>query len=112
MAACLSHEGYIYCEGEPVSDLKGELGDDFDHHDPEHYRSAERAWAAMQAQQPGLEYSRKYGGFFIATRYADVREVAIDYRSYCSAQGINIPPLPLRAPMISVELAAESAEKV
>ena len=84
-------------------DLKGELGDDFDHHDPEHYRGAERAWAAMQAQS-GLEYSR------VLKRCKEVYPAPSEPETRECEEGLGIIALPLQ--VIYTQCAAESAEKV
>lgn len=48
--------------------------------------------------------SDHYGGFKLFSRYADVSQIASDYRTFSSASGISMPPYATPRPMMPVEL--------
>jgi cytochrome P450 len=76
---------------------------EFDHHAPDHHEGVGELWSAMRTL-PGLAHSKRYGGFYVATRYADVMAAATNHKVYISGAGINIPDLPIHTALIPVEV--------
>jgi cytochrome P450 len=83
----------------------------FDHHAPEHADDPWRTFRALRTTCP-VVHSTAHGGFKIITRYADIVEVAKDWRRFSSEHdidgtthgygGVTIPSPPIRS--IPVEL--------
>jgi cytochrome P450 len=48
--------------------------------------------------------SARYGGFWVASRYDDVRAVAQDPATFSSASGVSLPALGNKRPMIPIEI--------
>jgi cytochrome P450 len=63
---------------------------DFDHHSR---AFASDPWTPLEEfrETCPVAYSENYGGFWILTSYADIREVASDDYRFSSAQGLTIP---------------------
>jgi cytochrome P450 len=67
---------------------------DFSHMTGTDIREKEKIWAQMQ-KLDYLPYSEKFGGFYIVSRYAHVKEVAMNAEVFSVASGISIPPVEL-----------------
>lgn len=65
----------------------------FDHLDPELGPVLQPTLASLRAGCP-VAHSDQHGGFWVVTRYEDVRTVAQDWQTYTSEQGLNIPQTP------------------
>ena len=79
---------------------------DFDHHDPAFVASPHAALNAIREEAAVLRCDR-YGGFWMLTRYEDVRDAAIDYRTFTSSVvGTTVlpPSQPREYPQIPIEL--------
>ena len=63
----------------------------FDIHAANARTDAECQWAKMRDQH-GLFHSNRYGGFYVAARYADVMEVLMNPDLFASGRGITLPP--------------------
>jgi cytochrome P450 len=72
--------------------------------------SPNRIYAELRENCPVLP-SDRHGGFNIVSRYADVTEVARDWETYSSAQGITIPPYGTSRPMMPIELDPPEASE-
>jgi cytochrome P450 len=77
--------------------------EDFDHREENHRVGAEALWARMRAA-PGLPRGRRYGGFHVVTRYADVLNVALKHKIFSSASGISFPDLDFGSRLIPAEV--------
>ena len=62
----------------------------FDHHSPEFAADPWPQLADLRAHCP-VARSDAYGGFWVLTRYDDIKRVALDDETFSSAQGIVIP---------------------
>lgn len=65
--------------------------DDFDIHKPGSRQGAECLWRQMR-EMPGLYHDDRYGGFYVASRYEDVRTVLMTPHVFASGKGITLPP--------------------
>jgi len=63
----------------------------FDHHGADFAADPWPLLAEMRAECP-VSRSDTYGGFWVATRYEDIRRVALDDETFSSAQSLVIPP--------------------
>lgn len=77
---------------ESISALEEEIVH-YDHHHP---RMADadlpyKLWETMRAQCP-IAHSDRHGGYFVATRYSDIVEIA-HHPEIFSSRGITIPPI-------------------
>lgn len=63
----------------------------FDHHSREF---AENPWPVLRdlRERAPVAYSEAHGGFWVLTRYDDIKQVALDDETFSSADGILIPP--------------------
>ncbi len=80
---------------------------DYDHHSPEFAETWPDQYRQLRSTCP-VAHSDKYGGFYVLTRYADVRRAATEYETFSSAHdehrgGIMIPPNPTRLGMIEMD---------
>lgn len=76
----------------------------FDHHAPEFARDPWSVYEDLRARCP-VAYSEAYGGFWVLTKYEDIKQVALDDYTFSSAESIVIPPklIPHRAVPIEVD---------
>lgn len=74
----------------------------FDHGDPR-ISATLHEWRRRFQSESSLGYSDAYGGFYIASRHADIATIAKDTENFSSAQGITIPPLSNPVPSIPAE---------
>jgi cytochrome P450 len=63
----------------------------FDHHDPSLRGDVLDAVYDGMRTHGALAWSDAYGGFWIATSYADIRAIELDPATYSSAQGVFVP---------------------
>ncbi len=63
----------------------------FDHHSSEFATDPWSVYADLRARAP-VAYSDTYGGFWVVTRYEDIRRIALDDETFSSADSILIPP--------------------
>lgn len=66
-------------------------------------KNPERLYQELREKCP-VQHSDRHGGFHIISRFSDVTEIARDYETYSSAQGITIPPYGTERPMMPIEL--------
>lgn len=79
---------------------------DFDHHDPGFVENPWPVYAALRRTAPAVR-SERYGGFWLLTRFADVRAAAKDWQTFTSsvAYVTSIPSSHPRAePDLPIEL--------
>jgi cytochrome P450 len=62
----------------------------FDHLSPELAASLHET-LALQREECPVTWSDQHGGFWVVTRYEDVLRIAQDWRTFSSAQGVNVP---------------------
>ena len=80
---------------------------DYDHHSPRFAETWPEQYRDMRAHCP-VARTDNYGGFYVLSRYADVRHAAQDYGTFSSAHddergGIMIPPSPTRLGFIEMD---------
>lgn len=63
----------------------------FDIHAAGAREGAEQLWAEMR-DAPGLYRNERYGGFYVASRYADALYVLMNPGIFASGKGITLPP--------------------
>ncbi len=63
----------------------------FDHHSPEFARDPWSVYEQLRQECP-VAYSDAYGGFWVLSKYEDIRRVALDDRTFSSENSIVIPP--------------------
>jgi cytochrome P450 len=72
------------------------LAEHYDHFADEFIVEPFPFWRALREEEP-VARSELYGGFYVITRYEDIREAASDYERFSSREGATIPPLPFLA---------------
>jgi cytochrome P450 len=65
----------------------------FDHYTPEFGEECWDRYEELRRECP-VAYSDTYGGFWVLSKYADVKAVALDDRTFTSAQSVTVPPKP------------------
>lgn len=89
---------------QPRSQVVSDPGDEFDPHDPS--ITAENLHARydeMRTRCP-VSHGSKYGGYWVLTRYADVRATALDAATFSSASGVYLPAISdKRLPMLEMD---------
>lgn len=88
----------------------GEIGS-FTNHDPAGTPAGSyEKYEQWRAKCP-VAHSDAHGGFFMFTRYADVRAAAKDWQTYSSADGFTLPRLPIRAFVIQADPPQHTIER-
>ena len=72
-----------------------ELAATFDHGSEQMMRDPYPLYDALRTQCP-LGRSEKYDGFYVVSRYEDVKRVFSDYANFTSTHGNSIPPQPIQ----------------
>ncbi len=62
-----------------------------DHHSPEFAEDPWSVFEDLRSRCP-VAYSDAYDGFWVITKYEDIREIALDDETFSSADSIMIPP--------------------
>ncbi|HEX5945615.1 MAG TPA: cytochrome P450 [Acidimicrobiales bacterium] len=62
----------------------------FDHLSPELAATLHETLADLREREP-VAWSDEHGGFWVVTGYEDVLRVAQDWRTFSSAEGVNVP---------------------
>jgi cytochrome P450 len=86
--------------------IRFEYHDKIDIHSPEFVLNPYPAYAALREKCP-VVHSGLYGGFWMLTRYEDVKQAAIDWHTYTSSvPGVTAIPVinPRTEPMLPIEL--------
>jgi cytochrome P450 len=76
------------------------------HFDPNSEELAPRLYqtlAPMRERCP-VAHSDNYGGFWVATRYEDILNVAQDWETFSSAHGLTVPTAPIAVRNLPVEV--------
>ncbi len=63
----------------------------FDHHSPDFAADPWPVLADLRSRCP-VAHSDAYGGFYVVTKYEDIKRVALDDETFSSAETILIPP--------------------
>jgi cytochrome P450 len=77
--------------------------DHFDHFSPDLARDFPATLARMRSLCP-VAHSDQYGGFWVVTRYQDVLQVAQDWATFSSAEGLTVPRAPISVRNLPVEV--------
>lgn len=80
-----------------------ELARNFHHRDPEVLADPWPVYERLRNECP-VAHSERYGGFWVLSRYADVVAAAQDTDAFSSAQGVVIPSMCLKLPLIPFEI--------
>jgi cytochrome P450 len=70
------------------------LAEQYDHFAQDYVVDPFPLWARMRAEQP-IARSEVHGGYYIVTRYEDIRAAAKDTATFSNTQSTGIPPLPI-----------------
>ncbi len=71
--------------------------------DPEYIRDPYPTYARLRRECP-VAHSDQYGGFWMLSRYADIREAARDPELFISSKGVTVPPAGNPMPFLPIEL--------
>ena len=78
---------------------------DFDHHDPRFIENPSPVYEELRDRCPVL-HSPRYGGFWLVTRYEDVRRAAKDWRTFTSSVP-NVTSIPASHPRAEADIPIE-----
>lgn len=78
-----------------------DLATSFDHADPAQMNDPHPMYRVFRGQCP-VGRSQKHGGFYFASRYADVKRVFEEHATFSSSSGVGIPPHPYK--MLPIDL--------
>jgi cytochrome P450 len=70
------------------------LADTYDHFSQDYLVDPFPLWEEMREREP-IARSENHGGYYIVSRYEDIREAAADAARFSSTQSTGIPPLPI-----------------
>jgi cytochrome P450 len=70
------------------------IAETYDHFSQDFVRDPFPLWKRMREQEP-VARSENHGGYYVVTRYQDIRAAAKDAGRFSSAQSTGIPPLPI-----------------
>lgn len=76
---------------------------DFDVADDEYVADPNKVFARLRAQRP-IAYSARHGGYWLISRYDDVRDAARNTAVFSSRGGITIPSVNSPMPFLPIEL--------
>jgi cytochrome P450 len=94
----------------PSAKTGGDIGS-FTNHDPNNTpEDSYERYAGWRDQCP-VAHSDAHGGFYMLTRYSDVRAAARDWQTYGSSDGFTLPPLPIRAFVIQADPPQHTIER-
>ena len=65
--------------------MRVDVDAEFDHNDPNFIREPHAVYRRLHESQPVL-HSECYGGFWLLTKYHDVRSALLDWRSFSSGR--------------------------
>jgi cytochrome P450 len=74
----------------------------FDYWDNDALKDPFPIYEEMRATCP-VTRSEEHGGFWIASRYAEIAEVTHDYKTYLSGEGVSVPAFPTPYSLYPVE---------
>jgi cytochrome P450 len=79
-----------------------QLAAGFDHNDHAMRRQCAEVYATLRGNCP-VFHSDQWGGFWVASRYEDVYEVARDPERFASGEGVLVPPMGHGRPLFPME---------
>jgi cytochrome P450 len=86
------------------------LGSSFDHNDPDFVADPYHTYAEMREQRPAL-HSDRYGGYWVLSRYADVRQGLLDWETFSSGvPGTTSIPTSVRRDFPEIPLEVDPPE--
>lgn len=74
----------------------------FDHHSPEFAKDPWPVYKDLRERCP-VAHSDTYGGFWVLSRYEDIKKVALDDETWSSADSVVIPPKLLKRRALPIE---------
>jgi cytochrome P450 len=83
--------------GETATDVK------LDPNDPDYVRDPYPTYSELREKCP-VAHSDEFGGFWMLSRYHDIREASRDTELFSSAQGVTLPPVGNPMPFLPIEL--------
>jgi cytochrome P450 len=93
-------------DGAPASDVTSE----FDHNDPEFIRDPHAVYLRLHKSQP-VVHSERYGGYWVLTRYRDVRNALLDWQTFSSGTpGVTSIPSSVRRDFPELPLEVDPPE--
>jgi cytochrome P450 len=81
------------------------LNEDLQRRVDQHRATVEEAYGAyeeIRGKCP-VAHSDAHGGYYLLTRHADVLRAAMDWKTFSSAKGVNLPPDRTRPPLPAIE---------
>jgi cytochrome P450 len=90
-------------EAGPVPGVSESVAVKLDPTDPEYMRNPYPTYARLRRECP-IAHSDQYGGFWMLSRYADIREAARDPELFISSKGVTVPPTGNPMPFLPIEL--------
>lgn len=78
--------------------------DHLDVADAERMQDPFDAFRLLRDEHPLARSDAHLDGFWVVSRHADVRRIALDHRGFLSSQGMAIPPLGNERPLIPIEI--------
>jgi cytochrome P450 len=88
--------GMLYC----VTDERPHVR--FDHHSAEFARDPWSVYRDLRARCP-VAWNDEYGGYWAVSTYEDIKQIALDDRTFSSAQSIVIPPKLINRRAVPIE---------
>jgi cytochrome P450 len=79
------------------------VGTQFDPNSPDYSRNPYPTYEKLRNECP-VAHSDQYGGFYLLSRYADVKDAARNTELFSSAQGVTLPPVGNPMPFLPIEL--------
>lgn len=93
-------------DGAPAADVDPE----FDHNDPEFIRDPHAVYFQLHRSQP-VVHSERYGGYWLLTRYRDVRNALLDWQTFSSGTpGVTSIPSSVRRDFPEIPLEVDPPE--
>lgn len=84
------------------AEIQHQATSDWDPYDPAFRADPFPTYARFRRECP-VGWCRRYGGFWVVSRYRDVFELARDSEAFCSARGVVIPPFPFEGRALPME---------
>ncbi|HEY1971746.1 MAG TPA: cytochrome P450 [Pseudonocardia sp.] len=83
--------------------MSTQASSDYDPMDPAALRDPYPNYARFRRSAP-VAHTDRFGGFWVISRYADVRAAAADTETYRSADGVTLPPFGNPIPFVPIEI--------
>ena len=93
------------------AEIQHQATSDWDPYDPAFRADPFPTYARFRRECP-VGWCRRYGGFWVVSRYRDVFELARDSEAFCSARGVVIPPFPFEGRALPMEATRLAGAKM